>query len=94
MRGFRVATCSLNQLAQDYDGNQQRIIESIQQAIDKGAILRVGPELEVTGYGCDDAFFELDTTVLSWEVLENILKFQFRNILIDIGKRPNSVCFS
>ena len=85
MKGFRVATCSLNQLAQDYDGNQNRIIQSIQESIDKGAVLRVGPELEITGYGCDDAFFELDTTIFSWEVLENILKCQFKNILIDVG---------
>lgn len=85
MRGFRVATCSLNQLAQDYDGNQDRIIRSIQESIEKGAVLRVGPELEITGYGCDDAFFEMDATILSWEVLGNILQCQFKDILIDVG---------
>ncbi|KAF5016639.1 hypothetical protein F66182_11620 [Fusarium sp. NRRL 66182] len=49
-----VATCNLNQWALDFDGNTQRIIESIQQAKAAGAKLRVGPELEICGYGCLD----------------------------------------
>jgi NAD+ synthase (glutamine-hydrolysing) len=43
-----VATCSLNQWALDFEGNLQRILESIRIAKEKGAKLRVGPELEVT----------------------------------------------
>lgn len=46
-----VATCSLNQWVLDWEGNVQRIIESIQLAKEAGARLRVGPELEITGYG-------------------------------------------
>ncbi|OAL24760.1 hypothetical protein AYO22_05549 [Fonsecaea multimorphosa] len=46
-----VATCSLNQWSLDFDGNAERIITSIQQAKAAGARLRVGPELEVCGYG-------------------------------------------
>lgn len=49
-----LATCNLNQWALDFDGNQKRIIESIRRAKKAGASLRVGPELEVTGYGCQD----------------------------------------
>ena len=44
-----LATCNLNQWALDFDGNQERIIESIRQAKAAGASLRVGPELEITG---------------------------------------------
>jgi formate-dependent phosphoribosylglycinamide formyltransferase (GAR transformylase) len=40
-----VATCSLNQWALDWQGNLDRIIESIRQAKKQGARLRVGPEL-------------------------------------------------
>lgn len=40
-----VAACSLNQWALDWDGNLERIIESIRLAKKKGARLRVGPEL-------------------------------------------------
>ncbi|GAB1193041.1 hypothetical protein APSETT444_002243 [Aspergillus pseudonomiae] len=44
-----LATCSLNQWALDFEGNCERIIESIRQAKKAGATLRVGPELEITG---------------------------------------------
>ena len=40
-----VATCSLNQWALDWQGNLDRIIESIRLAKKQGARLRVGPEL-------------------------------------------------
>ena len=40
-----------------------------------GATYRVGPELEVSGYGCEDHFFELDTVKHSWQVIADILNF-------------------
>ncbi|KAG0167386.1 glutamine-dependent NAD(+) synthetase [Apophysomyces sp. BC1034] len=81
-----VATCSLNQWALDFDGNLQRILESIRLAKAKGATLRVGPELEVTGYGCYDHFLEGDTYLHSWEVLASILKSEeAKDIVLDIG---------
>lgn len=39
---------SLNQWALDFEGNADRIIESIRIAKEAGATLRVGPELEIT----------------------------------------------
>ena len=38
-----------------------------------GATYRLGPELEVPGYGSEDHFFELDTVKHSWDVLRDIL---------------------
>ena len=46
-----LATCNLNQWALDWEGNVDRIIKSIKIAKSKGATLRVGPELEISGYG-------------------------------------------
>lgn len=43
---------SLNQWALDFEGNADRIIESIRIAKKAGASLRVGPELEVTYVAC------------------------------------------
>ena len=40
-----LATCSLNQWALDFEGNAERIVESIRQAKKAGAKLRVGPEV-------------------------------------------------
>ena len=44
------SACSLNQWALDWEGNTNRIIESIKIAKKAGAKLRVGGELEITGY--------------------------------------------
>jgi len=81
-----LATCNLNQWALDFEGNRDRIIESIRQAKAKGATLRVGPELEVTGYGCLDHFCELDMTDHSWDSLAEIIGHKdCQDILLDIG---------
>ncbi|APA07381.1 hypothetical protein SS1G_13042 [Sclerotinia sclerotiorum 1980 UF-70] len=81
-----LATCNLNQWALDFDGNQKRIIESIRRAKSAGASLRVGPELEITGYGCQDHFLESDTELHSWESLAEIIAHDdCRDILLDIG---------
>jgi len=53
MRLATLATCSLNQWALDFDGNLERTLESCAVALQKGATYRVGPELELTGYGCE-----------------------------------------
>ena len=48
-----VATCNLNQWALDFGGNLGRIKQSINEARAAGARLRLGPELEIPGYGCE-----------------------------------------
>ena len=68
-----VATCNLNQWAMDFDGNTRRIAESCAKAKRLGATYRLGPELEICGYGCEDHFFEMDTFVHCWEVLHRLV---------------------
>lgn len=81
-----LATCSLNQWALDFQGNYERIIQSIAIAKERGATLRVGPELEIPGYGCYDHFLEGDTVLHSWEVLAKILASDdTMGIICDIG---------
>ena len=53
MRLATLATCSLNQWALDVDGNLARTLASCAAARARGATYRVGPELELTGYGCE-----------------------------------------
>jgi NAD+ synthase (glutamine-hydrolysing) len=53
MRLATLATCSLNQWALDFDGNLARTLASCELACARGATYRVGPELELTGYGCE-----------------------------------------
>lgn len=81
-----LATCSLNQWALDFQGNLERILASIAIAKGRGATLRVGPELEIPGYGCYDHFLEGDTVLHSWEVLAKILSSgDAMGIICDIG---------
>ncbi|SCU98300.1 LAFA_0G16974g1_1 [Lachancea sp. 'fantastica'] len=81
-----VATCNLNQWALDFEGNRDRILESIKLAKAKGARLRVGPELEITGYGCLDHFLENDVYLHAWEMYAQILRTpETHDILLDIG---------
>ncbi|KAF2428737.1 putative glutamine dependent NAD synthetase [Tothia fuscella] len=81
-----VSTCSLNQWALDFIGNRERIIESIRQAKAAKSSLRVGPELEICGYGCLDHYLETDTYDHSWEQLVIILQHpDCQDVLLDIG---------
>ncbi|GMH22631.1 hypothetical protein Nepgr_024474 [Nepenthes gracilis] len=73
MRLLKVATCNLNQWAMDFDCNLKNIKDSIIRAKEAGAVIRLGPELEITGYGCEDHFLELDTVTHAWECLKDIL---------------------
>jgi NAD+ synthase (glutamine-hydrolysing) len=73
--------------ALDFDGNLHRILESIRIAKElHHATYRVGPELEISGYGCEDHFYEIDTYAHSWESLAHVLQSPVtRDILCDIG---------
>jgi NAD+ synthase (glutamine-hydrolysing) len=69
-----VATCTLNQWALDFDGNLERVYESCVLAKQAGATYRLGPELELSGYGCEDHFLEADTFAHCWESLIALLE--------------------
>nr|XP_023675539.1 glutamine-dependent NAD(+) synthetase isoform X1 [Paramormyrops kingsleyae] len=85
-RKVTLATCTLNQWALDFDGNFKRILESIAIAKSKGAKYRLGPELEVCGYGCADHFYESDILLHSFQVLKELLESPVtQNIICDVG---------
>ncbi|KAK7219274.1 hypothetical protein V2G26_007277 [Clonostachys chloroleuca] len=82
----RVATYALNQRALDFENNLRRIKQSIHEAKKEGATLRVGPELEITGYGCLDHFLENEVYENSWDSLYSILTDEsLHGIIIDVG---------
>ena len=86
MKLVTLATCNLNQWALDFQGNLERILASIKDAKNKGARYRLGPELEITGYGCEDAFLEEDTFLHAWESFAEIIGDDLtEGILCDIG---------
>uniref|UniRef100_A0A6Q2YS41 Glutamine-dependent NAD(+) synthetase n=1 Tax=Esox lucius TaxID=8010 RepID=A0A6Q2YS41_ESOLU len=81
-----LATCSLNQWALDFDGNLERILRSIEKAKSVGAKYRLGPELEICGYGCADHFYESDTLLHCFQVLRKLLESPVtQDIICDVG---------
>ncbi|KAL7732308.1 hypothetical protein ACLKA6_018532 [Drosophila palustris] len=85
-RKITVAVSTLNQWALDFEGNMARILQSILEAKDMGARYRTGPELEISGYSCEDHFRESDTFLHSWETLLEIMMSPFcENMLVDVG---------
>nr|XP_058160976.1 glutamine-dependent NAD(+) synthetase isoform X2 [Dasypus novemcinctus] len=85
-RKVTVATCALNQWALDFEGNLRRILQSIEIAKNKGARYRLGPELEICGYGCWDHHHESDTLLHSLQVLAALLESPVTwDIICDVG---------
>uniref|UniRef100_A0A8C9X2M5 Glutamine-dependent NAD(+) synthetase n=1 Tax=Sander lucioperca TaxID=283035 RepID=A0A8C9X2M5_SANLU len=85
-RKVTLATCSLNQWALDFEGNLERILKSIEIAKAHGAKYRLGPELEICGYGCADHFYESDTLLHSFQVLRKLLESAVtQDIICDVG---------
>eukprot|EP00750_Incisomonas_marina_P014578 INCI17689.3.p1 GENE.INCI17689.3~~INCI17689.3.p1 ORF type:complete len:681 (-),score=110.69 INCI17689.3:393-2435(-) len=81
-----VATCNLNQWALDFPGNLQRVENSCRIAKEQGARYRLGPELEICGYGCEDHFFEMDTVKHCWDSLAKLLEGEATvDLLCDFG---------
>lgn len=46
-RKITIAASTLNQWALDFEGNRDRILQSILEAKELGATFRTGPELEI-----------------------------------------------
>lgn len=85
-RKVTLATCALNQWALDFEGNLQRILKSIEIAKSKGARYRLGPELEICGYGCADHYLESDTVLHSFQMLAELLTSPTtEDIICDVG---------
>jgi NAD+ synthase (glutamine-hydrolysing) len=95
MRLVKVGAANVNQTPLDWSGNLARILRAIEMArVSKVSVLCL-PELCVTGYGCEDAFFSTDVTRRAIDSLRKIavategiivsvgLPLRFRNSLLN-----------
>ncbi len=73
MSRIKAAVVALNQTPLDWRGNASRIREALRMARGQGAELVCLPELCITGYGCEDAFFAPDTSARAWRTLVELL---------------------
>jgi NAD+ synthase (glutamine-hydrolysing) len=73
----------------DYERNMELIMQSIYIAKQTGCVYRPANELEISGYSCDDHFFEQDLTDNCWECLALIIKFNKlignKNMIVEVG---------
>jgi NAD+ synthase (glutamine-hydrolysing) len=84
MHLIRVAGAALNQTPLDWDGNRERIVAAITAARAAGAAVLCLPELAITGYGCDDAFWSPGVQRTAIDVLGEIAP-ETRGIAVALG---------
>ena len=73
MKHIRVAGACINQTPLDFAGNTGRILEAISQARQQEVQLLCLPELAISGYGCEDAFFSDHVLQRSLQALKSIV---------------------
>lgn len=72
---LRVAGATVNQIPLDFAGNRERLRRLIEEAKAQGVELLCLPELALTGYGCEDAFFSLSTAKMAESSLDQLLPY-------------------
>lgn len=73
MKLIRVGAAVLNQTPLDWDGNVRGMETAIARARDEGVSLLCLPELCITGYGCEDAFYSPGVQQMAISVLHELL---------------------
>lgn len=84
MRFIRVGGAAVNQTPLDWGNNAANIRAAIADARARGVSLLCLPELCVTGYGCEDAFFAPNTRRMARRVLAELLP-ETRGLAVTLG---------
>lgn len=84
MHLVKVGVAALNQTPLDWRGNSDRIIEAIDQARAQQVQMLGLPELTLSGYGCEDAFFAPDTMHSSIQALLRLIPHS-KGIITNVG---------
>ena len=73
MKQIKVAAGVLNQTPLDWERNRQNIISVVQQAKKSNVSILCLPEMSITGYGCEDAFYAPGVHATAAEMLASIV---------------------
>ncbi|PLK43504.1 NAD(+) synthase [Emticicia sp. TH156] len=84
MKLVKVAAGTLNQTPLDWEQNRKNIIDCIREADKQNVSLLCLPELCITGYGCDDAFYSTDLIEQAKESLNEIV-LHTSGIIVSVG---------
>ena len=71
---IKIATCQINPILGNFDYNYKKLIDSYNEAVDRGADLIVFPEMITTGYPPQDLLFSNSFVQKNLEVLNNFSK--------------------
>lgn len=71
-RKINIATVAINQIPLDFENNCSNIIQAIVNAKNNGAKIICLPELCISGYGCEDAFYNQYVIKNAQKCLEKI----------------------
>ncbi|MEZ6015721.1 MAG: nitrilase-related carbon-nitrogen hydrolase [Planctomycetota bacterium] len=70
---LRIAAAALDQTPLDWAGNLDRCRRALTRAREEGAQIVLLPELALSGYGCEDAFYQPHIELRAWQSLEALL---------------------
>ncbi|HWU86977.1 MAG TPA: nitrilase-related carbon-nitrogen hydrolase [Kofleriaceae bacterium] len=84
MKLIKVAVACVNQTPLAWDENFAHLEQAIERARDEGATVLCLPELAITGYGCEDAFFMDGLQDLAFAQLEALAALT-RGMVVAVG---------
>jgi NAD+ synthase (glutamine-hydrolysing) len=84
MKRIRLGAAILNQTPMDWEGNTERITESIRQARAQDVHILCLPELCITGYGCEDMFLAPHVWRTAWNMLQKIVP-ETDGMIVSVG---------
>lgn len=86
MKIIRVGAAALNQTPLDWHGNLSNIVNAISRAKEAGVSVLCLPELCITGYGCEDAFFYHEVQQNALRSLEHLINnYHTEGIIVSLG---------
>ncbi len=85
LKSIRLGSATLNQTPLDLVGNTRRILKAMADARGAGVQVLVLPELCLTGYGCEDAFFRPDLSIHAMNILVNEIAPACKNLICTVG---------
>ncbi len=84
MKLLKIAGAVLNQTPLDWDANFNNIVRAIEEARARQVTVLCLPELCITGYGCEDAFYAPGVHQTALQILADILPYT-KDMLVSLG---------
>ena len=84
MKLIKIGGATLNQIPLHWEHNLSNIFRAIKEARQKGVSILCLPELCISGYGCEDAFYSTSTHAVSLEMLQKIVP-ETKSIIVSVG---------